>query len=248
MRVVAKVGTSSLTDHLGVIDRAVIQAVCDQLAELRKTTMTDAIIQALEAELERKARKELIAAGTLKASGTEGDGLTTLAPLDPTKVDPQNPPPKGVYFEIKEKERTCHLTDAGVRKAEELAGVESFYTAGNMEWPHLIDNALKAHHLYQLDRHYMIDRDARENNELSIVIIDEHTGRAGSHQVQSRLVASASTHDDGEFKFPNEFLQVERLDSLRHVFGRDHGALDYQDVKSGFQDGGRHPFGARGRD
>ena len=31
----------------------------------------------------------------------------------PDKVDPQNPPPKGVYFEIKEKERTCHLTDAG---------------------------------------------------------------------------------------------------------------------------------------
>ena len=85
-------------------------------------------------------------------SGTEGDGLPTLAPLDPSKVDPQNPPPKGVYFEIKEKERTCHLTDAGVREAEELAGVESFYTAGNMEWPHLIDNALKAHHLYHRDR------------------------------------------------------------------------------------------------
>jgi preprotein translocase subunit SecA len=63
-------------------------------------------------------------------------------------------------------------------KRKQLAGVESFYTAGNMEWPHLIDNALKAHHLYQIDRHYMIDRDPRENNELSIVIIDEHTGRA----------------------------------------------------------------------
>ena len=36
MRVVAKVGTSSLTDHLGVIDHAVIQSVCDQLAELRR--------------------------------------------------------------------------------------------------------------------------------------------------------------------------------------------------------------------
>ena len=33
-----------------------------------------------------------------------------------------------------------HLTDEGVREAERLAGVESFYTAGNMEWPHLIDN------------------------------------------------------------------------------------------------------------
>ena len=35
MRVVAKIGTSSLTDQLGVIDTAVIDAVCDQLAALR---------------------------------------------------------------------------------------------------------------------------------------------------------------------------------------------------------------------
>ena len=45
------------------------------------------------------------------------------------------------------KERTCHLTDEGVREAEKIAGLESFYTPGNMEWPHLIDNSLKAHHL-----------------------------------------------------------------------------------------------------
>jgi preprotein translocase subunit SecA len=146
-------------------------------SDARRFNEADKVARALT-ELERQARKELVAAGTVKTSGSEGDALPTLAPLDPAKVDPQNPPPKGVFFEIKEKERTCHLTDAGVRQAEELAGVESFYTAGNMEWPHLIDNALKAHHLYQLDRHYMIDRDARENNELSIVIIDEHTGRA----------------------------------------------------------------------
>lgn len=35
MRVVAKIGTSSLTDQLGVIDTAVIDALCDQLAALR---------------------------------------------------------------------------------------------------------------------------------------------------------------------------------------------------------------------
>ena len=35
MRVVAKIGTSSLTDELGVIDGAVIDALCDQLAALR---------------------------------------------------------------------------------------------------------------------------------------------------------------------------------------------------------------------
>ena len=74
------------------------------------------------------------------------------------------------HFEVKEKEHTCHLTDVGVRKAEELAGVESFYTVGNMEWPHLIDNSLKAHYLYKKDVNYVI-----ENRE--IIIVDEFTGR-----------------------------------------------------------------------
>jgi preprotein translocase subunit SecA len=82
----------------------------------------------------------------------------------------------GRYFEIKEKEQTCHLTDEGIRKAEELAGVESFYTAGNMEWPHLIDNALKAHHLYKKDKRYAVMRHP-ETGEMSIIIIDEFTGR-----------------------------------------------------------------------
>jgi preprotein translocase subunit SecA len=82
----------------------------------------------------------------------------------------------GRYFEVKEKEHTCHLTDEGIHKAEELAGVESFYTAGNMEWPHLIDNALKAHHLYKRDKQYVVMRHP-ETNEMSIIIVDEFTGR-----------------------------------------------------------------------
>jgi len=77
---------------------------------------------------------------------------------------------RDVHFEAKEKEHTCHLTDEGVRMAEKLAGVESFYTAGNMHWPHLIDNALKAHYLYKRDVNYVV-----ENGE--VIIIDEFTGR-----------------------------------------------------------------------
>jgi preprotein translocase subunit SecA len=77
---------------------------------------------------------------------------------------------RDAHFEVKEKERTCHLNDEGIREAEKLAGLESFYTPGNMEWPHLIDNALKAHHLYKRDRDYV-----EMNGE--IVIVDEFTGR-----------------------------------------------------------------------
>ncbi|MHB1560450.1 MAG: preprotein translocase subunit SecA [Isosphaeraceae bacterium] len=78
---------------------------------------------------------------------------------------------RDAHFEVKEKERTCHLNDEGIREAERIAGVESFYTPGNMEWPHLIDNALKAHHLYRKDRDYVVQPDGE------VVIVDEFTGR-----------------------------------------------------------------------
>jgi preprotein translocase subunit SecA len=77
---------------------------------------------------------------------------------------------KEVHFIVNEKDHSANLTDDGVRAAEKLAGVESFYTAGNMEWPHLIDNALKAHYLYKRDVNYVV-------KEGRVVIVDEFTGR-----------------------------------------------------------------------
>ena len=78
---------------------------------------------------------------------------------------------RDLHFEVKEKERTCHLNDEGIREAEKIAGLESFYTPGNMEWPHLIDNSLKAHQLYKRDRDYVVQPDGE------VVIVDEFTGR-----------------------------------------------------------------------
>ncbi|MEO1616421.1 MAG: SEC-C metal-binding domain-containing protein [Planctomycetota bacterium] len=74
------------------------------------------------------------------------------------------------HFAVDEKQHNVTLTDEGVREAERLADVESFYTAGNMEWPHLIDNALKAHYLYKRDVNYVV-------KDRQIVIVDEFTGR-----------------------------------------------------------------------
>ncbi|MBR5710648.1 MAG: SEC-C domain-containing protein [Thermoguttaceae bacterium] len=78
---------------------------------------------------------------------------------------------KDVDYEVNEKDHTANMTDEGIRHAEKLAGVESFYTQDHMEWPHLIDNALKAHSLYKRDVNYII------SDEGEIVIVDEFTGR-----------------------------------------------------------------------
>ncbi len=77
---------------------------------------------------------------------------------------------KDLHYTVNEKDRNATLTDEGVREAEKMAGVESFYTAGNMDWPHLIDNALKAHNVFVKDVNYVV-KDGK------VIIVDEFTGR-----------------------------------------------------------------------
>ncbi len=131
-----------------------------------------AIIDEVDNILIDEARTPLIISGPKFTDVRRYDKANQIAV---TLTDLQKTQPNR-YFEVKEKEHTCHLTDEGVRKAEELAGVESFYTAGNMEWPHLIDNALKAHHLYKKDRQYAVMPD-QDSGQMAIIIIDEFTGR-----------------------------------------------------------------------
>ncbi len=131
-----------------------------------------AIIDEVDNILIDEARTPLIisgpAFGDLRRYSKANDIVLQL-----TELQKQEP---GKYFEVKEKDHSVHLTDDGIRKAEELAGVESFYTAGNMEWPHLIDNSLKAHHLYHKDKQYVVMRHP-ETHEMSVIIVDEFTGR-----------------------------------------------------------------------
>ena len=120
-----------------------------------------AIIDEVDSILIDEARTPLI------ISGAAFDDVTKYAEADRIARQLR----RDLHFEVKEKERTCHLNDEGVREAEKIAGLESFYTPGNMEWPHLIDNALKAHHLYKRDRDYVVQPDGE------VVIVDEFTGR-----------------------------------------------------------------------
>jgi preprotein translocase subunit SecA len=132
----------------------------DKRAQQCQRKLHYAIIDEVDNILVDEARTPLI------ISGPAHDDVTRYPRAD--KIARQLK--KDLHFEVKEKEHSAHLTDEGVREAERLAGVESFYTAGNMDWPHLIDNALKAHHLYKLDVNYVVDGD-------EVVIVDEFTGR-----------------------------------------------------------------------
>jgi preprotein translocase subunit SecA len=77
---------------------------------------------------------------------------------------------RDTHFEVKEKERQIHLLEAGIEEAEKLLKIESFYLPGQTDWPHYIENAIRAHQLYEKDKEYVVD-------EGEVVIVDEFTGR-----------------------------------------------------------------------
>ena len=119
-----------------------------------------------------------------------------------------------VDFEVKEKEHTCHMTEEGVRRAEELAGVESFYTAGNMEWPHLLDNALKAHYLYKRDVNYVVERG-------EVVIVDENTGRKmEGRQWSDGLHQAVEAKENVKIKQESQTLATITLQNYFKLYGK----------------------------
>ena len=66
---------------------------------------------------------------------------------------------------------------------------------------------------------------------------DEHADRTGPHQVQAGRVGGAAPDDAGHRGAGDELLEVERLRGRGDVLGRDHRALDDEDVEAGLERG-----------
>jgi len=74
------------------------------------------------------------------------------------------------YYEVEYDKKQAHLTHEGVGAAQENAGVGSFFTGSNMEWPHLLEQSLRAHVTFEKEKDYVV-------MDGKVIIVDEFTGR-----------------------------------------------------------------------
>jgi preprotein translocase subunit SecA len=74
------------------------------------------------------------------------------------------------HFVKDEKQRAATLTEEGIKKMEQLLGLENIYTDKGFEEVHHIEQALRAHAIYQRDVDYMV-------KDGEVIIVDEFTGR-----------------------------------------------------------------------
>ena len=59
-------------------------------------------------------------------------------------------------YTIDEKHKTAALTEEGVLKVEKLLNIGNLYDPQNIEFNHHVQQALRAHVLYQRDREYVV--------------------------------------------------------------------------------------------
>jgi preprotein translocase subunit SecA len=74
------------------------------------------------------------------------------------------------YYEVELERKQAHLTHEGVGAAQDIAGVGSFYTGSNIDWPHLLEQSLRAHVTFEREKDYVVIED-------KVIIVDEFTGR-----------------------------------------------------------------------
>ncbi|MFN7126307.1 MAG: preprotein translocase subunit SecA [Allorhizobium sp.] len=169
-----------------------------------------AIVDEVDSILVDEARTPLIISGPLDDRSDLYNTIDAFIPL----LSEED-------YEIDEKQRSANFSEVGTEKLENLlreAGLlkgESLYDVENVAIVHHINNALKAHKLFQRDKDYIV-----RNNE--IVIIDEFTGRMmpgrryseGQHQAleaKEKVQIQPENQTLASITFQNYFRMYKKL-------------------------------------
>ncbi|MEA2736103.1 MAG: preprotein translocase subunit SecA, partial [Humisphaera sp.] len=170
----------------------------------RKIEAAKRVIKASEGDADKAASKEEKA----KARQRGEEAQKQLEELEEKKKSLTQ------YYEVELDRKSVHMTHEGIAAAQDAAGVGSFYVGNNMEWPHLMEQSLRAHVVYERDKDYVVERG--RDGQMEVVIVDEYTGRKmvgrqwsdGLHQAveaKERVPIKTETHTLATITLQNFF-------------------------------------------
>jgi preprotein translocase subunit SecA len=146
------------------------------------------------------------------------------------------------YYEVELDRKQVHLTHDGTAEAQRIANVGSFYVGENMDLPHLLSQAVRAHVVYQKDRDYIImptENPRTGQTEPGIVIVDVNTGRPmigrqwsdGLHQAveaKEQVPIKQETQTVATVTIQNFFKMYKRLAGMTGT--ADTEAQEFHDI------------------
>ena len=146
------------------------------------------------------------------------------------------------YFEVKLERKQTHLTHDGVSEAQRVAQVGSFYVDENIDLPHLLEQSLRAHTVYELDKDYVVMNVPDQSTgraDPGIVIVDSNTGRPmigrqwsdGLHQAiecKEKVKIKQETQTVATITIQNFFKMYKRLAGMTGT--ADTEAQEFHDI------------------
>ena len=195
------------------------------LEDMTQRTFNYAIVDEVDSILVDEARTPLIISGAPEDSSQLYHQIDEIMP----KLVPED-------YEKDEKVKSVTLTETGTEKVEKMLGEAglldgaSLYDIGNVSVVHHVNQALKAHTLFQRDTDYIVKDD-------QVIIIDEFTGRMmegrryseGLHQA---LEAKEKVHVESEnqtlasITYQNYFRMYPKLAGMTGTAMTEAGEFD----------------------
>jgi preprotein translocase subunit SecA len=180
-----------------------------EVDELVQNGYNFAIVDEVDSILIDEARTPLIISGPTEESTSFYYTVNDF--VKRAKRDNEN-------YELDEKSRTVVLTEHGIEEAEKFFKIDNLYDLTNMDTLHQVNQALKAHLLFQGDKDYLV-----KDNQ--VLIVDEFTGRMmpgrrysdGLHQA---LEAKENVKIEQEYQtlaqitFQNYFRMYDKLTGM----------------------------------
>ncbi len=135
-------------------------------------------------------------------------------------------------FTLDEKNRTVNLTEQGIKKIEQMLGIDNLYDIKHIDLLHAILQAIRAHHLFKRDVHYIV-RDGE------VLIVDEFTGRVlpgrrwsdGLHQaieVKEGVPVKEENQTLASITFQNYFKLYRKLAGMTGTAETE--ALEFKEI------------------
>jgi preprotein translocase subunit SecA len=133
-----------------------------------------AIVDEVDSILVDEARTPLIISGPSEESTDKYYKVNRIIPklVRGEVIEGKEPGEKYTTgdYTVEEKHRAVGLTEEGYDKVAKLLNVPNIYDMANIEWKHHVEQALKAHVLFHLDKDYVV-------KDGQVIIVDEFTGR-----------------------------------------------------------------------
>lgn len=131
-----------------------------EVTQLRQRELNFAIVDEVDSILIDEARTPLIISAPASSSASAYSTFAQVA----RKLDPED-------YELDEKRKTVGLNDDGIKKVQDLLGIDNMYAPENVQMIYHMDQALRAETLFKKDKDYVVSEDGE------VIIIDEFTGR-----------------------------------------------------------------------